>query len=126
MLFAILLYLYLFLSLFLGLDCLYFFVVIVDNFNLLSILHVLGPSLPLLLLFLAQGSLSLELQELSLLHFIFVLVDVLLDDLLVLLLEVLLEFLIFDLFLLLDPPLLLVALPDLVLSVGGSTMVYSW
>ena len=124
MLFAILLYLDLFLSLFLCLDGLYILVVIVDDLDVLSVLHVPGPSVPLLLLLLTQGSLGLELEKLSLLHLILVLVDVLLDDLFVLLLEILLELFIFGLLLLLDPALLLFALPDLVLGEGGSTMVY--
>ena len=125
MLFAVFLYFHLLLSLLLCLSCLDFFIVVLHDFNLFPVLHVFGPSLPFLLLLLSQGCLCLHFEEFSFLHFIFILVDILLDDLLVLLFEVFLELFVLNLLFLLDLPLLLISFFDLVLLKTKGTMVSS-
>lgn len=116
MLLAVLFDFGLFFPLFLGLDRPELLVLFVQVVDILPVLHVLGPPLPLLLLLFHDGSLGLHLEQLPLFHLVLVLVDVLLDNLLVLLFEGFLKLLELLLLFFLPPSLLLVTFLDLVLD----------
>ena len=125
MLFAIFIdlqFLLFFLGCLLGLQLLVFFV---DDVNVLPVLHVLRPLFLFFLLFLANMFLGLKSEQFSLFHFLFVLVDVLLNNLFMLLLQIFLKLFKFFLLILLLFPLFLLHRLDLVLTKIKNTMVSS-
>lgn len=118
MLFAVILDLGLLFFFLLQLEGLQLFVFFVDFVDFLPVQQVPVPALAFFLLFFADGLIGFQFEQMSFLHFLPVLVDVLLLDLLVLPAQVLLEFFQPPLLLLLAPLLLLLSLLYLVLHSG--------
>lgn len=116
----------LFFLLFLQLKSPKFFVLFIQLVDLLTIEQIPLPSFPFLLLLFPDSLLSLHLQQLSFLHLLLILVDILFLDLLVLLPDILLKLLQLLLLLFLTFLLKLFSLFYLVLHKMGSTIVSSW
>ena len=85
MLLAILFNFCLLLFLLLGLDLFKFFVILIDDIDISSVLHIFWSFLPLFFLLFPQSSLCLHFKKFSFFHLIFVLIHILLYNLFMLL-----------------------------------------
>lgn len=102
------------------------FVFLIEYVSFYSILHIFGSSFSFFLFLLFYCSFSFESKQLSFFHFLFILIDIFLNNLFVLFLQILLEILQFLFLLLLLFSLFLCCSLDLFLHDKYNTKVCWW